>query len=279
MFHFPSIANYLPRAASPSNSDLFIIQEKLDGSNFQIILTRGAPAQYASRNHLVTAEFAGGSFWRYSQLEPVQVVTRAFQDYLNERPDLGVLNVFGEIYGSSVINRIKYEKPVDFKFYDLYVDQRLVSGKEFENICADLKLEEYVVKSLGVMPMADCLGFDYEARENTEGVVVKAYSTSCRVSNLRVKLVRREFRELSLQQNPRERPQRHATNIFQLCADENRLRANFGKQDWHSPQEFAEFVLADIEESESNLFDASKKSFYLAKIIQTIGRLNLLNKL
>ena len=150
---------------------LFVIQHKYDGSNFQILFTKNDNIQYASRNKMLTGD---EKFFGYKKILPKinENVLQKVQDYLNKSSEFRTINLFGELYGSPVNKRIKYEEDCELriKFFDVYFNNVIQSPKFFYEWTKAIGIpEDLIVETMTKCPVTleDALKF------NTKSVKTK----------------------------------------------------------------------------------------------------------
>lgn len=152
----------------------YIMQHKYDGANFQIIFQKKNPVQYASRNKLL---IEGEKFFGYKNvLSSIQGVEAKVQEFL-ENSEYDEINLFGELYGDNVQNRIKYESnsALNIKLFDVYFDKVLKSPKFFYEWTKKLEIpEKLVVETMtpGPVSLDECLQFDTSSvRTNCDDII------------------------------------------------------------------------------------------------------------
>ena len=253
------------------SKELFIMQHKYDGSNFQIIFHKSGQIKYASRNKLLEEN---EKFFGYKNYMPkLAQVIKNVQNYL-ENSTKETINLFGELYGSAVIKRIKYEKdsPLNVKFFDVYFDDSIQTPKTFYEWVKEIEIpDEFLVETFGEPALLeDCLKFNTESirtkcDDKIEGVVIKPYSylfTSVKPSNSNevndnennndddddegylfyLKLKNPAFVEVENIKvvKVKEKEEKVKTiplmsqveTEFDCYVNENRVLNNFGKQEW-----------------------------------------------
>lgn len=141
---------------------MYIMQHKYDGSNFQIIFKKNEPVKYASRNKLLVE---GEKFFGYKTFLPnIKGVEETVQKFL-ENSEFEEVNLYGELYGSKVNGRIKYESEagLNIKFFDVYFDRVVKSPEFFYEWTKKLEIpEKFIVETMTPNPVSldDCLKFD-----------------------------------------------------------------------------------------------------------------------
>ena len=96
-----------------SKIDEWVATEKIDGANFSIAVNK-EEVRYASRNQLLNP--ADNFFDMHCHISQIAPVALAARETVIEG-DLDQLVIYGEYYGTDVMNRIPYETKGDFRFY------------------------------------------------------------------------------------------------------------------------------------------------------------------
>lgn len=167
--HYTSIENHYSNYVDSMRSkypqldqELFVVQQKYDGSNFQMIFSKNEPVEYASRNKLLSEN---DKFFGYKKILPsLNGIRKKIQDFLNNS-EYETINLFGELYGSAVIKRIKYsqDRELEVKFFDVYFDEVAQSPKDFSAWTKTVGIpEDLIVEQMttGPVTLAQALSFD-----------------------------------------------------------------------------------------------------------------------
>lgn len=150
-------------------NELFTVTEKLDGANFQIIITDDA-VQYASRNQLLEID---SNFFDWQRLmltgENARMIS-ALQDLLHQ-DQLESLHVYGELYGAGVQKRIDYGPDKYFRVFEMRVNGDIQPSVDTQEM---LSLIGFAHKFVPVLAEIRGLqaALDYELPEGAEGVVI-----------------------------------------------------------------------------------------------------------
>jgi hypothetical protein len=256
MLTFSNIVNYKSTKIVEGNlehnpfgkEEKFIIQEKYDGSNFQIIFVKNEPTKFASRNQLILETDAKNKFNTYKKTETVCTICSKIETFLKDDAAITKIYLFGEIYGRGIQKRLDYGPNVEFRIFDLNIDDVWQSQKEMYSFCKRLDIDQFIVRDFGIHEFLECLKFDYESVENIEGIVIKPYEMVNH--NLQFKRIKNDFDELNQQGVKREKEVKpKKVTFFELVLDKNRILSNYGKDEWESIGEFAKFVLDDCKKA------------------------------
>lgn len=261
-------------------TEKFIVQHKYDGANFQIIFQKNTKEfKFGSRNLLLEQ---GDNFFNYKEIikmpEYVEMLQNV-QKYLDSSESLNEINLFGEIYGNGVQNRIKYfsEDPNSkcnkkMVFFDVYFNGELQTQKNFIKWAAEMKIP--VVDTYLIDSFDECIKFDPakirvelngEKGDQIEGVVVKPYETEpahrfyIKIKNVGFEEIRpnkekkqpkkddtTESVQNKLGINLNDKSYEYLVN-FEKYLEINRVRNMFGKQSWkrRDMPKLAEAILND----------------------------------
>lgn len=163
--HFSKYVDSMRSKYPELDRELFVVQQKYDGSNFQVIFSKNEPVEYASRNKLLSEN---DKFFGYKKILPsLQGIRKKVQDFLNSS-EYETINLFGELYGSAVIKRIKYDedRELDVKFFDVYFDRVVQSPKSFNEWARTVGIpDEFIVEHMTKEPVTleQALSFDLDS--------------------------------------------------------------------------------------------------------------------
>jgi Rnl2 family RNA ligase len=195
---FPSIDNHYEQGSTARWTkrfpDLalanFIITEKLDGSNFQVIITADDITCCTRKRTLTIAD----SFFDYQRTILVNRKTELvkLQKYVQDTEDVENVYVYGEIFGEGVQKRIHYMKGKDFLPFEVRINEKLISIKAAFDLFTSVGID-YNKFWVPVVGVADSLDkalecnvtevvtavegghIDAELNRNIEGVVIAPF--------------------------------------------------------------------------------------------------------
>ncbi len=162
------------------NNCVWIVQEKLHGSNISFLFQSNQPVEYFSRNQKIT----GTNFFDCEDL---------LQDYgVNILSSLqkmvdgtnSTVRIFGELCGPGIQKGVYYGTKRFINFFDIMINDKIISTYDFENILNSFSLSNYIVPVIAITPtLKDALEFNIrfdsklsEVKDNIcEGVVIKPY--------------------------------------------------------------------------------------------------------
>ena len=167
--HYTSIENHYSNYVDEMRSrypdlekQLFVVQQKYDGSNFQLIFSRNEPVKYGSRNKLLSEN---DKFFGYKKILPrLEDIRNKVQNFLINS-EYQSINLFGELYGKAVIDRIQYDTDSELaiKFFDVYFDNVIQSPKDFSGWTEAIGIpKEFIVEHMTEHPVTlnEALSFD-----------------------------------------------------------------------------------------------------------------------
>lgn len=212
---FPSLTNHyqekdISRFLECVNGDVtWSVTEKLDGANISFLLKPGDPIRYFSRNQEITGE----SFYGAGDL---------FATIIDRLSDVVIgsesIRLFGELFGAGIQKRVDYGTEKRILFYDMMIDDLLISQKECQELAEDLKLSDLFVEELGwyqgfqtAMEFNTKINTNYGPKKDpmnmVEGVVIKPWNRvifSPAGSVFYIKKKNEEFAD-KMKREPRER--------------------------------------------------------------------------
>lgn len=159
------------------------VLEKIDGTNIGLTITQNN-YQLNTRNNIIEdQDFYNIHNTKYL-LEPV--ITN-IQKYLKDN-DQYCYTLFGEYYGTNILNRINYEIPYAYTFYamgsyyDEYTPIWYSSQEMFREVMAECYLYKYVVPLLHIGTFEECINYSNNSysriniKEQMEGIVITPWS-------------------------------------------------------------------------------------------------------
>lgn len=167
------------------HGESYVITEKIDGSNFQLIFTKGEELRFGSRNNELSAT---SDFFDFQNAVLVQYADNIekIQDWINFDSEIDELCVFGELFGGGIQRRINYGPDKKFLPFHMRANGRPLSFIDSIDILESIDVSWWVpVISMGrVLDSAlDCdvedrvtmIGCDVEleGNRNIEGVIIE----------------------------------------------------------------------------------------------------------
>tara|TARA_R110002020_G_scaffold248845_2_gene462838 strand:- start:3770 stop:4780 length:1011 start_codon:yes stop_codon:yes gene_type:complete len=194
---FPSIDNHYEQGSTSRwlkrFPDLalakFIMTEKLDGANFQVIITADNITCCTRKRTLTIAD----AFFDYQRTILVNRKDELdkLQKYVQETEGVENVYVYGEIFGQGVQKRIHYMDGKDFLPFEVRVNEKLISIKDahtlFESVGINYhefwvpivgftdNLNEALLWNVTEVPTAIEGSVDNDLNRNIEGVVIAPF--------------------------------------------------------------------------------------------------------
>ncbi len=128
---YPSIENsyrekylgYMKEKYPDIERETFVLQEKVDGANFQTLITKYA-VLHSKRNSVLNP---GDKFYGWEEVVNEYDILYRHIQYMMEGEGWDSVRLYGEIYGGSIQNRIAYSKDKKICYYDMIIS---VDGEE-----------------------------------------------------------------------------------------------------------------------------------------------------
>jgi hypothetical protein len=255
----------------------FVGQLKYDGANVSIEFNKNQALKFFTRNNKLggSADFMG--FREILSTPKYAAFLNKIQSWLEHRNCVQKINLFGELYGPRVQNRINYGNERRIKFFDVYFDYKLqsVSGLNewFKNFDALDFLVEIQLKDVSFKEMLD-LAEKISNSTEIEGFVIKPlHKVYLDDKNLPfyVKVKSRKF-------NDHDTTDTCLINILS-CINQNRILDCRSKTIWKNFEEFTQLVVYDVL-NECDLLDSNKEPIALPKEWNKIicGKINQVSK-
>lgn len=171
------------------HGESYVITEKIDGSNFQLIFTKGEELRFGSRNNElgITADFFD---FQNAVLTQYTDNIEKIQNYVDFDNFIDELCIFGELFGGGIQRRINYGPNKKFLPFHMRADGMPLSVSRSLGILKDIGISWWVpVLSIGrnldeainyhVEEVKTMIGCDDELSGNRfiEGVVIEPYET------------------------------------------------------------------------------------------------------
>jgi len=153
----------------PQCKDIYYAaQIKLDGSNIQFVFEPHIPMRIAKRSGLI------GQDDNFNGILDILPKYQYVIDYLQEYCDTKNVNVnlFGEIYGKGIQNRINYGDGKYLAFFDIAINDEILRYKDAREEFPYLT-EVFWVPTVGIFLYQDI--FEVRVPEEHEGLVFKPY--------------------------------------------------------------------------------------------------------
>lgn len=167
----------------------FILQEKIDGANFQILIENDE-IKFGKRTAFL--DEGRDKFYDWEMvIKQNEDFINAVKNWLNEKK-FNYIRLYGELFGSGIQKRIHYMKKKDIIIYDATIDGKWVSPERLSLIFDEMGMKKKLVPNFGIVEgIEKALEFDVENVEtlipnddpdvmigktrNIEGIVIKPY--------------------------------------------------------------------------------------------------------
>lgn len=237
----------------------FIITEKRDGSNIQLIFEPGKDLQIGSRNRLLSSD---ENFMGLQDVLPKYDEMISF--FWKLADDLGVpISVYCELFGQGIQKRINYGEDKYIEVFDIFIHKEdFPHFMPQVSMYEDNDIHDYMVPVVDfVTGLQNALDHEPENFDKMEGVVIKPYSNVYYNNNGQIFYLKKKspnFKEDGgKQKKPKEKPQFReevelAKSEFQKYINENRLMSVFSKEgeidDEKQIGKYIKLVLEDAKE-------------------------------
>ena len=173
----------------------FVITEKIDGANFQIMFDENGERTYASRNKSLVIDEA---FFNWQQvllqgdcLENLESISELFKN----DPDILSLHLYGELFGEGIQKRIDYGEGKHFLPFSMKINGSSISHADMTGLLSASGCPEWKAPVLAVVDSLDeALAFEVEEVETKigegkgnrqiEGIVIESYETAYTFENV-----------------------------------------------------------------------------------------------
>lgn len=266
----------------------YIVQEKVDGGNFQVRLTiddseplHGVKVDFGKRSSILGES---EQFYNYqavvSDFSFVRFLDKAckvFNQMLSADESMKEMIFYGEIFGPGIQSRINYGDTKKILFYDIRIDNEYLTQEEFIHLMEDvLVAKEFMVPIVGIYnSFEEAYAVEVEGvktminpdgdRNLWEGVVIKPFDVIAINKDDEQVLfyVKKKTDKFKDQMKVKSRDRKKdipselidAQEIFESFLTENRLMDLFGK---HGPIErvdqIGEYVKLMLNDAKEDFF-------------------------
>jgi Rnl2 family RNA ligase len=242
----------------------YLIQEKLHGTNLQIILDHDGTMQIASRNRVLEQGEAFFDVWEtlVNYMAPIEIL----QDYgRQEKVDI---NLYCELFGAGIGKGVDYHEFKEIRLFDMMIDGKLQAPAEVVKLLTNLHISAFYAPVIAVVKQLN-IALDIKVDILTrvapfkkgnimEGAVIKPYFKVYIDSNgtpFMLKKKNQKFLEKSTakkEKKPLSTKVAILSDNFKSFITETRLQNIFSK--WgeiERPQQMGDyirFMLADAKE-------------------------------
>jgi Rnl2 family RNA ligase len=222
--------------------ETYVIEEKVDGSNISFIFEPNGSFHLAKRSSLIEPD---ENFYNIQS-----VALKEYNDIISvvqsfARSTGSSVNLYGELYGKGIQNRINYGDGKYITFFDATIDGKILRRIEIEDLVSSLNIEDVLMPHFGLVKgLYNALEFDVEKRPSLiypeggdfiEGVVIKPYHSLDYIENERFYFKKKAeaFKERSAKKH--KEPKSVDSKLVELQStfreyiNENRVLSAFSK--------------------------------------------------
>ena len=169
----------------------YVIQEKIHGSNFQIIISKDDSVSYGKRtSSLQPTE----KFYEYQSVVSKSSIQNLITEIKKTCPYTNLTNthitLYGELFGANIQKGISYGQERKILFYDISIDGSLMAPIVLYDLFNLIDAKEYIVPTLDIVSgLKDAMEYNIEFNSKAginngistdeenicEGVVIKPY--------------------------------------------------------------------------------------------------------
>lgn len=256
---------------SDYNELVFCVEEKIHGANFSILLENGTRKFYSRQ-----IEVTNDKFYNWKNILKDEKIIRMIE--LFESMNFENVQLIGELFGASIQRHIYYSDYVQFRLFDVIINNEYITTEKMCSILKENNLEDCLVPMLETS-----LTFEQALNYNTifnsrianiddnlcEGIVIKPYNkviTDGFGSNMYFKKKNENFEEINKSKKVSNVPRyskevNNARQLFISCFTPQRLdsvESKLGKiMDKKDISKYSEFLTKDSIDEFSSLVDIS----------------------
>lgn len=163
---------------SDYNDLLFCVEEKIHGANFSILIENGEK-KYFSRQF----EVYGDKFYNWTKILEDEKIKKMISVF--ENMNFNSVQIIGELFGSNIQKGIYYSDNVNFKVFDIIIDDKYITTEEMCKIFKDNDIEDCLIPILETsLTFEQAINYNCEFNSKIanidnnicEGIVIKPYN-------------------------------------------------------------------------------------------------------
>jgi Rnl2 family RNA ligase len=246
-------------------NEQYILQEKLDGSCVSLVFSKDGKLTPAKRSGVIHENENFYDIWNVLHNQYSEGVIYLLSDYAKSIKS--ELNVYGELFGKGIQRRINYGNEKCVRFFDLRIDDVMMSPVEMEDIFRSLNIEDMLVPNFGVVKgLNKALEFDVEDKmtllnpeggDLIEGIVIKPYNGMFQVDGgiFYLKKKREKFKESKPKKEiaPVDSKLEYLQSSFRDYITENRVLGIFSKYgEIEKPTQIGEYIKHVLEDAKND---------------------------
>lgn len=243
------INSFINQFGSESLKQKFIISEKLDGANIQLVFSPNQEMKVGKRTSYLEPTESFFDIW--NTLKKYQKQIDVLQNFANENNEIIV--VYGEIYGIGINGRINYGDKKFISFFDIIRNEDFISQSELYQLFAKLDLLPMLPSFQITCSLAQAM--EIEVPEGKEGFVIQPFDKVIRLGSGSRFILKKKSSGFDDKVSPKVKDKRDAGgNAFNLkfreYINENRLKDLFSKHgEIEKPQQIPDYIRLMIEDA------------------------------
>ena len=264
------------------NDTLFIVSEKLDGANIQILFQPNADMLVGKRSGFLNHEDSFFDIWNVLKKYETEL------DKLQTTSNLtgATIRIFGELYGPGINKRIDYGDDKKIAFFDAYVSnslfqlserlgsfywtdsddkETLLTQKTFHAFMLHMGLKHVLPPNLGLFhSLEEALNFDIETlqragKNGSEGIVIQPYNKIIRAPNGTRLILKKKTAKFS-DKTPNAKNKKSINTVsnplnqkFKQYINKNRVLDTFAKHgEILSPDQMGHYIKLVLEDAKAD---------------------------
>lgn len=249
----------------------YTIQEKIDGANISFVIEPDGTFNIAKRSDIIgpNEDFYNMNFIVFNKYTDVVMLMKNYAQTTNSS-----LNVYGEIFGTGIQKRINYGDGKRILFYDMIINERLLSPYEMEDFFSELNVDDMLIPSFDTIKgLQNALDFVIDDKvtlvypdggDIIEGIVIKPYYGTYNIPYgeetpttklgrpFYLKKKNEEFKESKSKREkvPVDERLESLRDSFREYVNENRVKSVFSKYgEIGSPKQIGEYIKHTLEDA------------------------------
>lgn len=273
---YPSIENSYQNKAidyvlakNPELKDcIYVIREKLDGANIQLLFTPNQPMKVGKRTTFLEPTDSFYDIW--NTLKKYESDIQRIQNHVNKTAS--EFRFYGELYGQGIQKRVFYGPEKYISLFDCFVDDVPLNQFDFEDLTTELFIDHLMppfIKYIGTLKEAlkfnpEILSLSQFRRTGdimednfAEGVVIQPYGRNVNTRFL-LKIKGEKFKEIEKKPKlPKENKfsdeVMQINELFTTYVNINRVKSIFSKHgEIDSPKDIGKYIKLVLEDAKAD---------------------------
>lgn len=259
------IGSFVNHFGTEALNQQFIVSEKLDGANIQLVFQPNQEMKVGKRTSYLTKEDSFFDIW--NTMDKYPVIWQKFQEIANNEQKS--LIVYGEIYGIGINGRIDYGNGKFIKIFDIVTNDEYLPQSELINFLHQNFMESMLPTYFIKNSLAEAL--EINIPDNCEGWVIQPLNQLIRLGSGARFILKKKAPDFDDTVSDKVRDKREAASNplnlkFREYINENRLKDLFSKHgEIEKPQQIPDYIKLMMEDAKTDFLKNNDISMFEPK--------------